>query len=163
MPTIIDGVFLYVISTTLHVLSFVIWIGGMFFAHIALRPVVASLLEPPVRLSLMSQVLSRFFPWVWLSIVLLWATGFWLIFGTYGGMANVGVYIHIMLTIVAVMTIIYMYIFFIPFPSLKQNVADKNFPEAGKSLASIRQLIGINLWLGLIVIIIGTAGRYILG
>lgn len=158
----IEGIILQVISITLHVLSVVVWVGGMFFAHLALRPVVASLLEPPLRLSLMSQVLSRFFPWVWLSVVLLWATGFWMIFYA-GGMANIGVYVHIMLTIAAVMTIIFLYIFVVPFPSLKQNVADKNFPEAGKSLASIRQLIGINLWLGLIVIIIGTAGRYILG
>jgi uncharacterized membrane protein len=160
---IVDNTSLQIISITLHVIAFVIWIGGMFLAHMALRPVVASLLEPPLRLSLMSQVLSRFFPWVWLSVILLWATGFWLIFGKFGGMANVGISIHIMLTIAAVMTIIYIYIFFVPFPALKQNVADKNFPEAGKSLATIRPLIGINLWLGLIVIIIGTAGRYILG
>ena len=163
MPTIIDGVFLHIISITLHVLSFVIWIGGMFLAHMALRPVVATVLEPPLRLTLMSQVLSRFFPWVWLAVILLWVTGFALTFGKFGGMANVGIYVHIMLTIAAVMTIIYMYIFFVPFLSLKQNVVDENFPEAGKSLATIRQLIGINLWLGLIVIIIGTAGRYILG
>jgi len=71
-------------------------------------------------------------------------------------MANTPIYIHIMLTIALVMTLIFLYIFFIPFPRLKQNVADKNFPEAGKSLASIRQLIGINLWLGLIVVIVPT-------
>jgi uncharacterized membrane protein len=157
---LIEPSIIIAITLTLHIISTVIWIGGMFLAHMALRPVVATLLEPPLRLTLMSQVLSRFFPWVWLAVILLWATGFWLILGKFGGMANVGIYVHIMMTIAAVMTIIYIYIFFLPFPSLKQNVADKNFPEAGKSLASIRQLIGINLWLGLIVIIIGTAGRF---
>ena len=158
---IIETKMILALALTLHVLSTVIWVGGMFFAHMALRPVVASVLEPPLRLTLMSQVLSRFFPWVWLSVVLLWATGFWMIFGTFGGMAGVGIYVHIMLTIALIMTFIYMYISFVPFPVLKQNVADKNFPEAGKGLASIRQLIGINLWLGLIVIIVGTAGRFL--
>ncbi len=158
--SIINTSMIFAFALTLHILSTVIWVGGMFFAHMALRPVIATLLEPPLRLSLMSQVLSRFFPWVWLSVVLVWATGFWMIFGKFGGMASVGIYVHIMLTIALVMTIIYIYIFFIPFPSLQKNVADKNFPEAGKSLASIRQLIGINLWLGLIVIIVATAGRF---
>ena len=152
----IEGMILNIIANGLHIISAIIWVGGMFFAHIALRPVVASLLEPPLRLSLMSQVLSRFFIWVWASIVLLWATGFFMIFYYYTGMANTPIYIHIMLTIALVMTLIFLYIFFIPFPRLKQNVADKNFPEAGKSLASIRQLIGINLWLGLIVVIVPT-------
>jgi uncharacterized membrane protein len=147
------------IAITLHILSIVVWIGGMFFAHMALRPVVASLLEPPLRLPLMSQVLSKFFPWVWASVVLVWATGFWLIFAYFGNMGNAAIYIHVMFTIAAVMTIIYVYIFFIPFPGLKRAVADKNFPEAGKHLARIRILIGTNLWLGLITIIVATAGH----
>jgi uncharacterized membrane protein len=64
-----------------------------------------------------------------------------------------------MFTIAAVMTIIFAYIFLIPFPHLKQAVADKKFPEAGKNLAQIRQLIGINLVLGLITIIVATVGQ----
>ena len=145
------------IAITLHLLSAVIWIGGMFFAHMALRPVVASLLEPPIRLPLMSQVLARFFPWVWISVVVLWATGFWMISA---GMGNFAMYIHIMLMIAGIMTLIFAYISFIPFPRLKEAVANKNFPEAGKALAPIRQLIGINLVLGLITIIVAAAGRF---
>ncbi len=149
------------IAISLHLLSAVIWIGGMFFAHFALRPVATSLLEPPLRLPLMSQVLTRFFPWVWASVALLWGTGFWLIFEYYGGMGEVGAYIHIMLTIAAVMTVIFVYIFFMPFPALQQAVADKNFPEAGKNLARIRQLIATNLWLGLITIIVAAVGKFL--
>jgi len=144
------------IAITLHFLSAVIWIGGMFFAHMALRPVVASLLEPPIRLPLMSQVLARFFPWVWISIVVLWATGFWMI----ASMGNFASYVHIMFMIAAIMTLIFAYIFFIPFPRLKEAVANKNFPEAGKELAPIRKLIGVNLVLGLITIIVAAAGRF---
>ncbi|HDN26203.1 MAG TPA: hypothetical protein ENG03_03740 [Thioploca sp.] len=147
------------IAVTLHVLSAVIWVGGMFFAHFALRPAAASLLEPPLRLPLMSQVLARFFPWVWVAVVLLWATGLWRIFGSIGGMGNAAIYIHIMLTIAAVMTALFAYIFFRPFPGLKQAVAQGEFKQAGKHLATIRQLIHTNLWLGLITIIVATGGR----
>ena len=151
------------IAMTLHILSAVIWIGGMFFAHIALRPAAANVLEPPLRLPLMSQVLARFFPWVWVSIVLLWATGLWLIFGYYGGMGKTTMYVHIMLTLGAIMTILFMYIVFIPFPTMKQALAHGDFKKAGKNLGYIRPIIGINLLLGLIIIIVATAGRYIGG
>jgi uncharacterized membrane protein len=152
---------LLAITMTLHILSAVIWIGGMFFAHIALRPAAATLLDPPLRLPLMSQVLGRFFPWVWVAIILLWATGLWLILGVYGGMGKTAIYIHIMLTIAALMTVLFAYIFFIPFLRMKQAVHQEDFKQAGQNLARIRQIIGTNLWLGLITIIVATAGRYI--
>jgi len=152
---------LLAITMTLHILSAVIWVGGMFFAHIALRPVAANLLDPPLRLPLMSQVLARFFPWVWVAIVLLWATGLWLIFGVYGGMAKTAIYIHIMLTLAALMTVLFAYIFFMPFLRMKQALTHDDFKQAGQNLARIRQIINTNLWLGLITIIVATAGRYL--
>ena len=78
------------LAITLHLLAAIIWVGGMFFAYMALRPVAGSLLEPPVRLKLWTQVFSRFFPWVWLTVLVLLITGLWMIFGVYGGMAKAG-------------------------------------------------------------------------
>ncbi|MDM8559138.1 CopD family protein [Candidatus Parabeggiatoa sp. HSG14] len=147
------------IAITLHVLSTVVWVGGMFFAHTALRPAATHLLEPPLRLPLMSQIFSRFFPAVWVAIILLWVTGLWVIF-SYGGMSNIKMHIHIMLGLATLMTVLFIYIFFVPYPGIKQAIAQKNFKQAGKNLVSIRQLIYTNLWLGIITIIVGTAGRY---
>ena len=48
---------------TIHVLSAVVWVGGMFFALLVLRPAVGPL-EPAVRLALWRRVFARFFrPW----------------------------------------------------------------------------------------------------
>lgn len=149
------------IAATLHILAVIIWIGGMFFAHMALRPVVASLLEPALRLRLMAQVLERFFLWVWIAVILLWITGSWMIWGYFGGMANVRMSVHIMLTIAIIMTLIYIYIFFVPFPHLKKAVSTEDFSQAGKQLAKIRSTIGFNLILGLITVIIATGGFYL--
>ena len=33
----------------LHLLAALVWVGGMFFAHTALRPTAASVLQPPER------------------------------------------------------------------------------------------------------------------
>ncbi|KAG1694742.1 Bifunctional purine biosynthesis protein PurH [Nymphon striatum] len=50
------------IALSLHVLAVVIWVGGMFFAHQALRPAAVSTLEPPLRLQLWVATFKRFFP-----------------------------------------------------------------------------------------------------
>ena len=68
------------ISLILHILSAVVWVGGMLFAHMFLRPVAAAHLEPPVRLPLWVGVFKRFFPFVWLSILFLPLTGYLMIF-----------------------------------------------------------------------------------
>ena len=63
---------------TLHVLSIIVWIGGMVFAHFFLRPAVAQL-EPPVRLRLMHDVLGRFFRAVLAASLLTLASGVWML------------------------------------------------------------------------------------
>ena len=101
------------LAITLHVLSAVVWVGGMFFAYMALRPVAASLLEPPLRLPLWSRTFARFFPWVWAAVVLLPASGYWIIFSTFEGMDNVGLHVDVMQVIGFGMIGIYLYIFFL--------------------------------------------------
>jgi len=148
------------LAIALHALSSVIWVGGMFFAYLILRPVAAIQLEPPQRLTLWSTLFSKFFPWVWVAVVLLIGTGFWLIFNKFGGMKNVGIHIHIMMSLGIIMALIFMHIFFAPTPKLTKAVAESNWEEAGKKLAQIRTLIGINLFIGLAVVVIATGGRY---
>jgi len=94
----------------LHVLSAVVWVGGMFFAYMALRPVAARLLEPPHRLTLWAEVFKRFFPWVWLAVLLLLVTGLWMVFGYFGGMSGAGMRIHLMLGIGIVMMLIFFHV-----------------------------------------------------
>lgn len=144
----------------LHVVAVVIWVGGMFFAYAILRPVAASQLEPPARLTLWSGVFAGFFPWVWSSIVAILATGFWMIFGWYSGMAHVGLYVHLMLALGIVMMLIFTHVYFAPFARLKRAVAAQDWPAGGKSLAQIRMLVGINTLIGLLTIAIGAGGRW---
>ena len=150
------------VAIALHVLSAVIWVGGMFFAYTALRPVAASLLEPPARLTLWAQVFARFFPWVWAAVVLLLASGFWMVLTFYGGFSAVGLYVHLMLVVGLVMMSIFGYVFFGPYPRLRHSVATQDWPAGGRHLARIRQLVGINTLLGIAVIALGSGGRFLL-
>lgn len=149
------------VAVTLHLLAVVVWVGGMFFAYMALRPVAASLLEPPLRMPLWSQTFARFFPWVWASIVVLLGTGYWMIFRVFGGFASLALYIHIMQGLGLVMIAIFLHVYFAPYRKMQRAVEAKDFALAGKALGQIRQLIGLNLSIGLVVIVIASAGRYL--
>ena len=148
------------IALTLHVLAAVVWVGGMFFAYMALRPAAATL-DPSVRLPLWVRTFGRFFPWVWLAILLLPASGYWMIFGVFGGFAGAGLHIHAMQGIGILMILIYLHVFFAPYRRLRQAVTTQNWPEAGRRLGQIRVLIGLNLLLGLATIVVAVAGEYI--
>ncbi len=149
-----------VIAIPLHILATVIWVGGMFFAYMALRPVAASLLEPPQRLRLWSQVFDRCFPWVGVAVIILPATGLWMVYSVFGGFGNVGLYVHLMTGIGTLMILLYLHVFFSPYRRMKRALAANDFPEAGRRLAQIRTIIGANLLLGLLVTVIASAGRF---
>ncbi len=148
------------IANALHLLSAVIWVGGMFFAYMALRPVAASLLEPPLRLPLWGQVFRKFFLWVWKAVVLLLATGYWMVFEGFGGFAGAGTHVHIMHGLGLVMVGLFAYVFFAPYKKLTKAVADKDFPSGAGHLNRIRQVILVNMSIGLIVVVVASGGRY---
>lgn len=149
------------LAVLLHVLAVVIWVGGMFFAYMCVRPVAASQLEPPVRLTLWSGVFARFFPWVWAAIAVILATGLWMIFAVFGGFAHIGLYVHLMFGLGLIMMGIFMHVFFAPYARLQRAVAGQDWPAGGKALGQIRRLVGINMSIGLVVIAIAASGRYL--
>jgi uncharacterized membrane protein len=143
-----------IIAKFLHILGFMVWVGGMFFAHNALRPVAAATLEPPQRLVLLNGIFSKFFLWVWISIVLILGSGLYM-------MAQLGkppVYVTLMAVLGIVMMLIFAHVFFSPFRRLRRAVAAQDWKAGGAAVGLIRKLIGINLILGLITITIGTLG-----
>lgn len=149
------------IAITLHLLAAVIWVGGMFFAHQVLRPIAAAQLEPPLRQPLWVGVFNRFFPWVWIAFITILVTGYWMLFGVFGGMAKAGVYVHTMHGLGLLMVAIFLYVYFVPFAGLKRAVAEQAWPEGKKHIDRIRDLVGINTILGFLTIAIGAGGRYL--
>jgi uncharacterized membrane protein len=148
------------IALALHLLAAVIWVGGMFFAYMALRPVAASVLQAPERLQLWAGVFSKFFPWVWLAIISLLLTGYWMIFALYNGMAGAPSFVHMMNGLGIIMMLIFLHVFFAPYRRLKQAVAAQDWAMGAGKLAQIRLLVGINTIIGLTTIAIAGGGHY---
>lgn len=143
----------------LHALSAVVWVGGMYFAHQVLRPAAAGL-DPAPRLLLWSRVLGRFFAWVIAAIILLLASGYTLVFAVFGGFAAVGVHVHLMQGIGILMMLLFFHLYFAPWKRFRRAVARQDWAEGGRQLGQIRAIVTVNLVLGVIVVAIGSSGRY---
>jgi uncharacterized membrane protein len=141
---------LYGVLKALHVLSAVAWVGGMLFAYVVLRPSL-SVLEPPQRIALHSQVFRRFFLIVWHAMPLIVLTGFIMIFAVFGGMAAVAGPVHVMMLLGLVMSAIFLAIFFGPYRTFRTA-------PGPAQLETIRKLIGLNLILGVVTIVIAALG-----
>ena len=148
-----------VVFLAIHLVAAVFWVGGMAFAYMILRP-AAGPLDPPMRLPLWRRVFARFLPWVGVSVVALLVTGFTMIFQMFGGMANLPLYVNLMMGIGIVMMLLYLHLFFAPWKRFRTAVDRGAFPDAAKALNQIRMLVAINLTLGVITTIIGGTGRY---
>jgi uncharacterized membrane protein len=148
-----------VLALVLHILGAVVWVGGMFAAYMCLRP-AAGPLDPPVRLKLWRTFFAKFFPWVWIAVIFLLASGYWMVFNTFGGFAKLPLHVNLMQAIGWVMILLYVWLFHGPWLKFKRAVDASDWPTAAANLNRIRQIIMVNMPLGLIVVIIGATGRY---
>lgn len=140
------------IATALHIVAATVWVGGMFFAYIVLRP-TSAILEPPQRLPLWAGVFKRFFPWVWMAVVVLLMTGYWLVFNWFQGFSNAPAHVHVMHLAGWLMIILFAYLYFKHYPSFVSAVKSENWQEAAANMNSIRQIILINLILGIVLLL----------
>jgi uncharacterized membrane protein len=147
------------IALLLHVLAAVIWVGGMFFAYMILRPSLPPL-EPSNRLPVWQRVFARFFNWVWLCIVVLPASGVTMVSDEFGGFSTLSPYIRLMMVLGGVMIAIFLFLYFVPWRRFRAAVSATDWALAETHIRKIRLLVGINLLLGLLTIVVGASGRF---
>ena len=150
---------IYATLKTVHVLSIIVWIGGMVFAHFFLRPALAQI-EPPVRLRLMHDVLGRFFHAVLIAALLTLASGVWMLGRVAkqvvqsGGGFEMPLSWTIMATLGVVMVAIFMHIRFALYKRLSRAVAAAEWAAGGAAMAQIRTWVSINLGLGVLILLV---------
>jgi len=147
------------IGLIIHILAAILWVGGMFFAYVILRPSLAAW-ESLDRLKLWQGVFRRFFPWVWMSVLGLLGSGYFMIFFGFGGFSGVGVHVHVMHLTGLIMALLFVFLFYVPWLAFKQAVDQEDVATAASRLATIRLIVGANLALGLVTSAIGASGRY---
>jgi uncharacterized membrane protein len=141
----------------LHVLSIIVWVGGMVFAHFFLRPAVQTL-EPPQRVRLMHDVLQRFLAAVSAAVLAVLVSGIWMIGRAAkqtvqsGGSFAMPLDWTIMATLGLVMVAVFGHIRFALFKRLQRAVAAADWPAGGNALGSIRSWVAVNLALGVVIV-----------
>jgi uncharacterized membrane protein len=143
----------------LHVLGAVLWVGGMGFALLALRPALAEL-EPPARLSLHEGALRRFFLIVWHAMPILLLTGWALLFFWYGGFRGAGWHIHLMHATGLVMAGVFAALFLGPWRAFRAKRAAGDLPSAAGDAEKVRRLVSVNFALGLLTVAVAAWGRF---
>ena len=142
---------------SLHVLAALVWVGGMFFAWMVLRPAAITALEGPARLKLWVEVFQGFFRWVWVAVVLLPVSGVGMLHMHFNGFEGAPRYVQVMMGLYVVMTALFIRIQALMLPELRTAVAGQDWPAGAAVLGRIRKLVGINLLVGLAVVVIAAA------
>lgn len=143
---------------TVHLLSIIVWIGGMVFAHFFLRPAVAQL-EPPQRLRLMRDVLGRFFQTVLVVSVLAVASGVWMLGRVAkqvvqsGGSFSMPWTWTVMAVLGVAMLLVFLYIRYGLYPRLTRAVASLDWPAGGAAMTQIRRWVAVNLGLSGVILL----------
>ena len=143
----------------LHVLSAIIWIGGMIVIRFGIHYSMQEIDEPKIKLGRTLENLRRFFSMVIPSIIVLLITAIIMILAL--GFKETDLYKYVIAKeiIWSLMTVIFIYIY------IKRNKAQKafdegKFPVAKEHLTPLTTyLIPTNIILGLIALILGITLR----
>src|SRR5262245_42080082 len=147
------------IAIAVHVIAAAIWVGGMFFAYVALRPSMIALESGALRFDLWQRVLGRFFRIVWVCIAALLASGYWMVHAL-GGMEHLGAYVHAMQALGIFMMLLALHVYFAPFRRFGQALLSQDWEAAAGRLREIRRSVAINVLLGFAVLVIGASGQF---
>ncbi|MDP2000454.1 MAG: CopD family protein [Rhodoferax sp.] len=154
---------IYAALKAIHLLSIIVWIGGMVFVQFFLRPAVTSL-EAPQRVRLMHEVLGRFFNAVLVAAALVLGSGIWMIGRVAkqtvqsGGNFKMPIEWMVMSVLGVVMVLIFAHIRFALYKRLSRAVTAAAWPAGGAALASIRTWVMVNLAIGVVIVVITQVG-----
>ncbi|MEQ9329082.1 MAG: CopD family protein [Rhodospirillales bacterium] len=154
-----NGPALSAAAVALHVIASTWWVGGMLFAYWILRP-AAGAMEGPDRLKLWGRVFDLFFKTVWVAVVLIPATGYWMVNEIYRGFESAGQHVHAMHILGWIMITLFAWLYFKPYARFKDQLAADDFKGAAASLGTIRRIVATNSTLGAGTVLIASSGAY---
>ncbi|WP_447732699.1 CopD family protein [Pseudomonas shirazensis] len=146
----------FTLPYTLHVLAALVWVGGMFFAWLILRPATVAALKGPARLRLWLEVFRRFFVWVWVAVAILAISGIGMLHMRFSGFETAPKYVQLMMGGAIVMFALFLRVQALLLPDLRAAVQAEDWPAGAAALGRIRRLVGINLLLGLAVVAVAS-------
>lgn len=155
---------LYASLKAIHLLSIVAWVGGMFFAHVCLRPAAAQVLEPPARVRLMHAALRRFLDVVTVAAPLAFLSGAAMLAFVSRERSSAGLAFNMpldwfaMVGLFFVMLAVFLHVRLALLRRLEGAMADHAWPAAAAALLAIRWEVMLNLAIGVFIIVMVRLG-----
>jgi uncharacterized membrane protein len=155
---------IYAALKIVHLLSIVMWVGGMFFAHFCMRP-VALTLPPDVRLPFLRGVLGRFFAVISVLAPLTVVSGALLVSRAVRSVRETGASFNtplewwLMGALGLLMLLVFVYIRLVLFRRMQRAVDAKNWPVGAAAMNLIRHWVFVNLSIGVAIIVITLMGQ----
>jgi uncharacterized membrane protein len=146
------------IALIFHILAVVIWVGGMFFSYVLLRPALDTT-EESQRLTIWVSTLKKFFSWVWFCIAVLLVSGFSMVYQS-GGFSSAGIPVFAMMALTLVMSGIFKFTWVGPYRHMCRGVEQEKWEVARYAFGTIKLLFAVNLGLGAATIAIAYAARF---
>jgi uncharacterized membrane protein len=146
---------------SIHLIAATLWVGGLAFMLLVLRPALADL-PGPVALGVMRQVLQRFLRLVWICVTALITTGYAGVFLMFDGFAAASLSIRIMHVSGMTMAVLFLLLWWGPWRRFLRHFDTGNFALAAEALRSIRRIAMVNLILGLFTACISVTGGFLL-
>lgn len=147
---------LYAILKLVHLLSLVVWIGGMFFTVACLRPALG-VLDAPARPRLMAAVLERFFAVVTVAIGLVLLSGLGMLWSAWHDATAPAAGFAIapswsaMIALGLVMMGIFGHLRGALYRRFRAALQAQDAPAAGAALGRIRVWVAVNLGIGVLI------------
>ena len=153
---------LYAALKVIHVLSVIVWVGGMAFTLFFLRPALTEL-GLQARVLLMHDILGKFFSAVMGLIAVILVTGLAMMGLFMQQASEAGGDMHWSWMVMAGLGLVMMGIFGhirgVLYKRLQRALAEQTWTAGGAALASIRIWVRANLALGLLIVILVTGAR----
>jgi uncharacterized membrane protein len=148
-----------IVVLPLHILATIILFGSLFLLCVGLQP-SAGPTEAAIALSFWHRILTRFFVWGSLCMVLILITGIAIVFLEFGGPAGIPT-IHRANMMIGIPAIaLFGYLYLVPWKHFRRAVAHNDWTGAEKSIRRIRITMAVILVLGLIASAVSVVGRY---
>ncbi len=139
----IDDPDFWLMVRVVHLLGAVVWVGGMFFVLLIMRPALSSL-DPSRRVDIYRSVFHRFFRMIWVVMPGMLLTGYLMVYGELGGFAGAQWNVHMMHMFGLAMSAIFLGTWFRPYRAFRDG--------QGRAIDIIRPMIVANLVLGLVTV-----------
>lgn len=147
------------VALAVHAAAAVFLVGGLMFALIILKP-GAQALDERANLTLWRDSLRRFLARSWIAVVLLLASGYGLIHLIYGSLPSAPRFVRAMGALALAIAAVLAYVQFFPWRAFREAVAASTWPTATRKVSEVRTALAILMVLGLLAVLIGSAGRY---